>query len=168
MNEKIQAILLKITIELKKLGWTTSPDWQITLKSEEYVSLVKDIGVSGEINDNEFKDNVQTHIDMKLLSSDEVTYFPEYTVYANLFIDSVGSKDLSYKMDVDVSFMDKEFTNENKIVLAAKKIDRRISDYIEKEFESYVSDSSSEIEHNKLTGLNNADQDFERWIWFIK
>lgn len=162
MNEKIQAILLKLTVELKKIKWMTSPDWQITLKSEEHVSLIKQIKLHGEINDNEFTDDVQTHIEIKLVTQDEVTYYPEYTVYANLFIDSVGSKDLSYKMDADVAFMDKDFSDESKIALAAKKINGRVEDYIEKEFNEFISDSSSEIEGNKLTKLDNADQDFER------
>lgn len=152
MNEKIQAILLKIVIQLKKMRWKPVQDWEITLKSEGHVSLQKLVGVEGNLGDEEWRDEVDTFVDLKLASDDEITYFPDYTVYANIFIEGGSSKDIAYKMDADVAFTERDLTDDEKILLAAKKIDRLIENHIESEYSDYIDMNGQEIQYHKTHG----------------
>ena len=149
MNEKIQAILLKIVLDLKKLSWEAHPDWEITLKSEGHVPMIKQIGVEGSMGDDDWRDIIETHLDIKLISDDEITYFPNYTIYAAISINDVASKDIAYKMDADVAFTERDVRDQSKITLAAKRIDRMVENHIEQEYGNYVSSNSQSIKYFK-------------------
>lgn len=161
MNEKIQAILLKIVLELKKDKWSVAPDWEITLKGEGHVPLSKNIRVEGNLGDDEWSDAVETTIDLKLTSDDELTYFPDYTIYANIFIQGGSSKDIAYKLDADVAFTERDVRDDAKSTLAAKKISRLVEDHIESEYSDYVDQNGQDIKDYKQGGWR-ADHDPER------
>lgn len=161
MNEKIQAILLKIVVELKKDNWKVAPDWELTLKSEGHVPMSKNIRVHGSMDDEEWTDDIDTTIDLKLASDDEITYFPEYTVYAHMYLQNVQGKDIAIKMDADVAFTNHDLADQKKISLAAKKISQFTEDHIEHEYGDYVSQSSEELQNYKLGGVD-PDYDPER------
>ena len=157
MNQNIQAILLKVVLELKKLKWLPGKDWEITLKSEGHVPLVKQITVYGAMDDNEWKDTIDTHIELKIESDDQITYFPEYTIYANIMIDGGSSKDIVYKMDADVAFTDKELGDTRKIDQCAKRINRSVEDHIEEEYSDYIDNNADEIEQYKQGGWQEPE-----------
>lgn len=161
MNEKIQAILLKIVVELKKLRWSPVADWEITLKSEGHVSLTKQVGVEGSMGDEEWRDEVETFMDLKLASDDEITYFPDYTVYGSIHIDGGAIKDIAYKMDADVAFTERDLGDDAKIALSAKKINRLVENHIEQEYGDYVDMNAQEIKYYKQGGWK-ADDDASR------
>lgn len=152
MNEKIQAILLKIVVELKKSRWRPAPDWEVTLKSEGHVPLIKNVGVEGNLGDEEWREDINTYVDLKLSSDDELTYFPEYTIYANIFIEGGETKDIAYKMDADVAFTERDLNDEHKITSAAKKIDRLVESHIQQEYGDYVDMNAEQIKAFKRGG----------------
>ena len=161
MNEKIQAILLKIVVELKKNKWLVAPDWEVTLKGEGHVPLSKNVRVTGNLDDEEWHDEIETTIDLKLSSQDELTYFPEYTIYANIFIQGGSSKDIAYKLDADVAFTERDVRDDKKVALAANKISRIVEDHIESEYSDYVDQNAQDIKDYKQGGWR-ADVDDER------
>ena len=158
MNEKIQAILLKIILQLKKLGWSASQDWELTLKSEGHVPMVKQVTVMGSMDDDEWRDDVETHIDLKLGSDDNLTFFPEYTIYAEIFLQGGSSKDVVYKSDADVAFTEKDIRDDRKIKLAASRLDRIVDGYMEQEYADYVDNNAQDISYYKQGGWK-ADDD---------
>ena len=160
MNEKTKAILMKTVLELKKDKWNVAPDWEITLKGEGHVSLAKNIPVTGNLGDDQWDDTVETTADLKLASQDQVTFYPEFIVYANIFIQGGGSKDIALKMDADVAFTEGDFTDDKKIASAAKKISNIIEDYIETQYSDYIDDNSQDIINYKQGGWR-ADQDHD-------
>lgn len=159
MNEKIQAILLKIIVELKKDHWRAHPDWQLTLKSEGHVPLQKNISVRGNLGEDEWSDDVDTTIDLKLTSDDELTYFPEYTIYANIMITGGASKDIAEKSDAPVAFTAEDFNDAAKASSAGKKISNLVSNYMENEYSNYVDQNASEITAYKQGGWKADDLD---------
>jgi hypothetical protein len=161
MNEKIQAILLKIVVQLKGMRWKAAPDWEITLKSEGHVPLVKTIGVEGNLGEEEWRDEIETYLELKLISEDEITYFPNYTVYANMHVEGGEIKDLAYTMDADVAFTERDLQDADKIGLAAKKIDRLIENHIEQEYGDYIDMNAQQIKYYKQGGWK-ADDDASR------
>ena len=161
MNEKIQAILLKIILELKKLGWSAGPDWQITLKSDGNVPLIKQIHAEGTVGSRDFTQAIEAYIDLKLGSDDRITYFPDYNIYANIFVDGGGNKDIAIKMDCDVAFTEKDYTDRTKAGEAAKKIDRLVHDHIQHEFTDYLDDYAENI-HDQSSGHGEPDIDGDR------
>jgi hypothetical protein len=157
MNEKIQAVLLKLVIELKKLGWSAGEDWQITLKGEGHVPLMKMVPVQGTMNNEEWHDHVEIAMDLKLDSGDEITYFPDYTIFGQIFIDGGDNMDIAYKMDADVAFTKEDFKNGEKIVGAARKINRLIDDHVQNQYYKYIDDNTENIQYYKSSGQGRAD-----------
>jgi hypothetical protein len=161
MNEKIQAILLKIVVELKKLKWVATPDWEVTLKGEGHVPLTKQIVVEGAMGDDEWRDQIETHIDLKLASEDQITYFPEYTIYATVLIEGGVTHDIAYKMDADIAFTEGDFRDKPKLQLAAKKINRLVEGHIQQEFNDYIDQNEASIKAH-VEGGWRADDHPER------
>ena len=159
MNEKIQAILLKIVLELKKDQWSVAPDWEITLKGEGHVPMSKNIRVQGNLGDDEWADAVETTIDLKMVSDDELTYFPDYTIYANIFIEGGSSKDIAYKLDADVAFTDRDVRDDAKAKSAAQKISRLVEDHIESEYSDYIDQNGQDIKAYKEGGWREDSGD---------
>lgn len=158
MNQNIQAILLKVVLELKKLQWITDNAWEITLKSEDHVPLVKQVPVQGTLEDEEgWRDDIETHISLKLVSQDEITYFPEYTIYANITIPGGNIKDIVYKMEADVAFTKEDLKNDRKAGQCANRINRLVCDHIEQEYSNYLDNNSEEIKFYKQNGTQQAD-----------
>jgi hypothetical protein len=158
MNDKIQAILLKIIVHLKQNKWRVGPDWEITLKSEHHVPMSTRIFVEGNIADEEWSDNIETNGDLSLTSDDQVTFFPSVTIYSQIFIDGGTSKDITYKIDVDVAFTESDLSNDSKAQSAAARITRLVEDYIENEYSDYVDENGEAIQDHKNGGWK-ADDD---------
>ena len=161
MNEKIQAILLRIVLGLKWFQWVAGQDWEITLKGEGHVPLVRQIEVEGNMDDEKWKDNVETMIHLKLSSDDEITYFPEYTVYANIFTRGAENKDVVFKMDVDVAFTKEDVKADDKFALASRKINGLVEDHIEQEYREYIDANAKNIKAYRQGGWK-ADNDAPR------
>lgn len=157
MNEKIQAVLLKLVVELKKLKWSAGPDWQITLKSEGHVPLVKMIPVEGSMGEEEWHDHIEIAMDLKLDSSDEITYFPDYTIFGQIFIDGGSNEDIANKMDADVAFTVEDYRNDSKINSAGAKINRLIDDHVQNQYSKYIDDNTENIQYYKSSGQGKAD-----------
>jgi len=161
MNNKIQAILLKLVLALQKEHWQVAPNWELTLKSEGHAPLTKNIRVQGTLAGESWGDDIEAMIDLKLVSTDEITYFPEYTTYAHMYLKGIESKDIAIKLDIDVAFTNQDLSNQSKIDLAAKKISRFTEDHIENEYSDYV-DQNSQALLDYSAGEGKADYDPER------
>jgi predicted phosphohydrolase len=158
MNDKIQAILLKTVVELKKHGWKVKSDWEITLKSEDQVSLSKQISVEGNLDDREWTDDIDTLMELKLVSTDNLTYFPEFVIYANIFIQGGSIKDVAYKLGADIAFTERDVKDENIANLAATKINKTAEDHIEAEYTHYIDQNYQAIKDYREGGWK-ADDD---------
>ena len=116
------------------------------------VEMTKPVSVQGSMGDESWDDYIDTQIDLKLVTNDEITFFPEYVTHANFFVDGATSKDVMDNSDVDVAFTESDFQDEAKIASAAKKISSRTADYIEHEYDDYISQNQSEIEFYQQHG----------------
>ena len=152
MNEKIQAILLKLVVELKKLRWKVGENWELDLKNEGHVTLTKFINVEGSLGDDSWNDQIQTTIDLKLSSDDQVTYFPEFNIMAEIFIQGGPIKDVVQQNDNDTAFSENDLGDDAKIQFAAKRITRTTEDVIEHEYEEYLTNNGEAIEYEKTHG----------------
>jgi hypothetical protein len=159
MTEKIQTIFLKLIRDLKRDKWIPSPDWEITLKSEGQVSLQKNINVSNYIGDREVKEEILTNIDVKMASNDNITFFPEYTIYANIMLNGLVSEDVTYKSEANVAFTEHDFGKDEKINQAAGSISRQVGEYIDGQFNDYCSNHNDEISNYHLSGEYKADNE---------
>jgi hypothetical protein len=149
MNDKIQAILFKIVVELKKIQWSVDPDWELTFKSENHVLLTKSIKVEGTMGSASWFDSVETTINLTLVSGDGITYFPSYGIYCNIHIRGGGYKDIAYKADGDVAFT-QENVKDNRIAkTAATQIDHVVNNYIDGEYTAYVEQNAAAIRSHR-------------------
>lgn len=146
MNDQMTAILLKIAIALKRMKWKASQNWELELKSEGKVSLLKDIEVEGSMGSRTWTDDIETYIELKMTSDDQLTFFPEYTIYGNIHIEGGGVKDIAYKLNSDVAFTIEDLNNDSKTLLAAQKLNRLVEQYVEKEYTDYIEENSDDIQ----------------------
>ena len=160
MNEKIQAILLKIILELKKVGWVAAPDWEITLHSEKKVPLARSIPVEGSMNNERWDDFIGITLELELKSDDQITYFPDLSIYGQIFIDGGTSEDIAYTMPVSVAITEDDLKSERKIKDASSKINKFAEDYIQGEYTDYIDDNQQNIEYyNKGTKRTGDESD---------
>jgi len=150
MNEKIMAILLQLAVSLKESGWITGKDWEITLKGEGHVPLTKQIPVEGELDNQKWSDNIETYIDLKLDSDDQITYFPDYTIYAHITVEGAEPKDIAYKMGGSAAFTEHDVRAKAKVSDAAKKINRLIDTHINHEYQDYIDMNEKRIKMFKM------------------
>jgi len=159
MNEKMQAILLGIVIHLKKMGWTPGPDWEITLKSEGHVPMIKRISVQGSVEDEDWDDNVETFINFKLESRDDITYFPYCTVYTNISVVGLEVKDIVHELGIDVAFTEKDIKNTRNIKNASSRTNDLVEEYIRQEYATYVDMNAQKIKLYNMGALADDDED---------
>ena len=152
MNERIQAILLKMILNVKKskmvgLGIGRLGNY---LKSEEPCSInKKDFFCRMCTSDNEnFRDQIETYLDLKLKSDDEITYFPDYTIYAQIVaVPGLEGKDVAYKMDADVAFTKDDFRDDRKIKSGSDRINKLVENHIDMEYSDYISVNIQKIKN---------------------
>jgi len=152
MNEKIQAILLSIILELKKLRWSPASDWEITLHTDKKGSLIKQIPVEGSFKDEKWNDNIEILMELTLNSEDQITYFPNFTIYGHIFITSGLTGDIVYTMEDDNSYMEDDVKKNGKFKLSAANINRLVEDYVQNEYTSYISSHKDDIDYYKSGG----------------
>lgn len=160
MNEKIQAILLKLVLNLKRFKWIPGQDWELTLKSQKHIPIQKSVSVVGNIDGEEFSDQLDTHVELTLESSDQITFYPTYTLYSTIFLDGAGSHEVVHSSDIDIAFTDKDIKEDKKIEEAAKRMDRLIADQLDSEYNSYIADNDQAIKAYKYGGWKaDVDED---------
>jgi hypothetical protein len=163
MNEKIKAILLKIVIALKKQGWTLDKDYELTLKSEGHIPIKSSINVQGALGDNDRNESIETILFLKLDSDDQITFYPEYQLSAELFVQGGDIEHISNTFDSDVAFTEDDFRNDEKIAFVAKKIDFDVESQVQSEYENYLDKNGSDItQHNSGGWKADDDAYFDR------
>ena len=153
MNPKAEAILLQIVKALKQNEWSTGENWQLTLKADGHIPLIRSVVADASMDGDKWKDQIQAYITLKVSTEDEWTYFPEFTLYAQIAIGSIPSKDVAYKMIGNEAFMEKDIKDAKKFISAAREIDRMVQNHINEVYQDYV-DENDELVRFYKQGLS--------------
>ncbi len=138
MSQKSEIILLQIVKALESLGWSVDSQWQLSLKADGFIPLVRSVTTQGNLNDTEWSDEIHTLIRLKIATEDEITFFPEFSMYAQIAVGSVPPEDIDYKMMGNQSFTDKDVKDTKKAAIAAKEITRMVENHIGEVYQDYV------------------------------
>lgn len=148
MDKKIEGILLQIVKNLEKNnGWMVDKDWQLTYKTDGYISLVRSIEIESSMDQTEWNDQVATAIHVKMTSEDEWTYWASFTVYAQIKIADIDSEDIAYKMTSNVAFMSDDVKDETKSSRAAREINTMAQTHISKSYQAYVDKNKEMVKY---------------------
>lgn len=153
MNQKAEVILLQIVKALEKNEWSTGKDWQLTFKSDGHIPLIRSVVVEASMDGDKWKDNIEVYITLKVSTEDEWTYFPEFTVYAQIAIGSIPSQDIAYKIVGNTAFMEKDIKDAKKFIGAAREIDRMVQSHLSEVYQDYV-DKNDELVRFYKQGLS--------------
>lgn len=171
MNENIRKLLVRIALALKEKGWKAGEDIELTLKSDGKLILNKQVRVDGDMNDKEWHERVEVSLHFVLASDDQITYFPEYTIYAEFFIEGAnGSHDVAHSSDASIGFTENDQTVTDpdikqkvtmKIAQTAKMIDDIVESQIQEEFTEYCSESGNDVQayHSQKMWQEPEDND---------
>ena len=138
MSQKSEIILLQIVRTLETLGWSVDSQWQLSLKADGFIPLVRSITTQGSVNDTEWSDEIHTLVRLKVTTEDEITFFPEFSMYAQIAVGSVPAKDVDDKMMGNQSFTDKDMKDTKKAATAAKEITRMVESHINEAYQDYL------------------------------
>ena len=138
MNQKAQVILLQIVKILKENQWKTDSQWQLSLKVDGFVPLMRSIIADGRLDDDKWKDQVNTLIRLKMSTDDDITFFPEFSIYAQIALGEVPAKDIEYSMMGNTAFTEKDLKDEKKFKSAASEINRMVDDHINEVYQDYI------------------------------
>ena len=158
MNEKIKAIWLQIIVALKHKGWVPDANWEITSVSEQHIPLKKVITVSGEIESDSWKDEVDTHVRVKLISRDEITYFVNININATVQYKNLNTLDIDDDMSIDVAITEKDIKNSSVINRAADRVDSLVEEHISHLYTSYIDSNKTKIQLYDLGSLDEEDE----------
>lgn len=148
MDKKIMGILLQIVKRLdKENGWMVDKDWELTYKSNGHISLVKTVEVEGQLDQAKWKEQVPTQVDLKMTSEDEWTYWPEFTIFAQVKIAAIDSEDIAYKMTSNVAYMADDVKDETKAGKAAREINQSVNGHIQKVYQQYVDKNKEAVRY---------------------
>jgi len=138
MSQKSEIILLQIVKALESIGWLVDSQWQLSLKADGFIPLMRSITTQGSLNDTEWSDEIHTLIRLKVTTEDEITFFPEFSLYAQIAVGSVPPQDIDYKMMGNQSFTDKDVKDTKKAATAAKEITRMVESHINEAYQDYL------------------------------
>jgi len=138
MNQKSQIILLQLVKALQSSKWTSDNEWQLSLKVDGYVPLVRTVIVEGNLDGDKWKDQIYVMIRLKVSTEDEITFFPEFSIYAQIAVGSIPSKDIDYKMAGNEAFTEKDLKDNKKFNSASHEINRLVDSYINEVYQDYV------------------------------
>jgi hypothetical protein len=158
MNQKAQIILLQIVKALKSNDWTGDNQWELSLKADGNVPLVRLVPVDGQSETEKWKDQVHTLIRVSVTTDDEITFFPEFSLYAQIAIGSIPAKDIEYKTAGNVAFTDKDLKNEKKFQSAALEISRMVDSYIGEMYQDYIDINHELVKFYKQGSSQEAPQ----------
>jgi hypothetical protein len=122
MSKKSNVILLQVVKALESIGWKPDVQWQLSLKADGHIPLMHSVIAHGSLNDSEWTDDVQTLIRLRVTTDDEITFFTEFSVYAQIAIGSISSQEIDYQMMGNQAFTEKDVKDTKKAILAAKEI----------------------------------------------
>ncbi len=144
LSDGLKAILLKISLELKTLGWKVNPDSSDIDIAQDRVSMLKDITWDG---DGDLPDvDVNVTINLSLAKNEQNgVYFVVYTSEYGLFITNVGGSDEREESDLDTPFTEQDVNNINKFQEASRKLN------------GVIDDNASEYAHDF------ASQSYQHW-----
>ena len=138
MNQKSQIILLQLVKALQSSKWTSDNQWQLSLKADRYVPLVRPVIVEGSLDGDKWKDQIHVMIRLKVSTEDEITFFPEFSIFAQIAIGSIPSKDIDYQMAGNEAFTEKDLKDNKKFNSASHEINRMVDSYINEVYQDYV------------------------------
>ena len=138
MSQKSNIILLQVVNALKSLGWAPDSQWQLSLKADGFIPLVKSVTAHGSLNESEWTEDIQTLIRLNVTTDDEITFFTEFSIYAQIAIGSIPPQEMDYKMMGNQAFTDKDVKDAKKATTAAKDIDRMVDGHINEVYQDYV------------------------------
>jgi hypothetical protein len=139
MDKKVEGVMLQIAKKLEKdQGWMVDKDWALSLKSEGHITFVRSFMVHGSLDEDKWKDQIVVTIHLKLGTDDEWTYWPEFTIYAQIKIGDIKEDDIAYKMQSNVAFMPDDVKDEAKAGKAAREITRLVESHLSEVYQDYI------------------------------
>ena len=106
MNKEVEGVLYRIAKKLnKEEGWMVDKDFDVTVKSDGHIILIRSFMVRGSLDEDEWKDQIAATIHLSLETDDEWTYWPEFTIYAQIKIGDISEENVTYKMQSNVAFL---------------------------------------------------------------
>ena len=165
MNQKSEVILLQIVKALEKNEWSTGKDWQLTFKTDGHIPLIRSIVANASMDGDKWKDQIEVYITLKVATEDEWTYFPEFTLYAQIAIGSISPQDIAYKMIGNEAFMEKDIKDAKKFISAAREIDRMVQNHIGEVYQDYVDKNDDLVRFYKQGLSEHGMPKVQRGAW---
>jgi len=158
LSDSMKAILIKIALELKKLGWRSDSQTNEIDVFQGHLGMYKNSEWRG---DNDLPDvQVDVTIDMSFAQNEQNSvYFLVFKESYSMFVEGAGSGEKQQQNDVSVDFSESDVNNFAKIQQAAKELNQHIQKNVEEYGYEFSQESYSDWKQYNDSGTASADRD---------
>ncbi len=161
LSDSMKAILVKIALELKKLGWKSDSHSNEIDVFQGHLGVFKNTEWRG---DDELPDvQIDVSVDMSFVQNEQNgVYFLVFNESYSLFVDGVGSNEKQEQSDLSIDFSETDVNNIVKIQQAAKELNAHAHSKVEEYGYEYAQESYADWKEYNASGTAHADQS-EPW-----
>lgn len=157
LSDSMKAILIKIALELKKLGWKSDSHTNEIDVFQGHLGMYKNTEWRG---DGELPDvQIDISVDMSFDQNEQNgVYFLVFNESYSLYVDGVGSTEKQEQSDLSIDFSDADANNIAKIQQAAKELNGHVQVQVDELGYEYAQESYADWKEYFSSGTAYADR----------
>jgi hypothetical protein len=157
LSDSMKAILVKIALELKKLGWKSDSQSNEIDVFQGHLGVFKNTEWRG---DGELPDvQIDVSIDMSFAQNEQNgVHFLVFNESYSLFVDGVGSSEKQEQSDLSIDFSEADANNVAKIQQATKELNAHVQSKVEEYGYEYSQESYADWKEYHASGTAYADR----------
>jgi hypothetical protein len=157
LPDSMKAILVKIALELKKLGWKSDSQTNEIDVFQGHLGMYKNTEWRG---DGKLPDvQIDVSVDMSFAQNEQNNVnFLVFNESYSLFIDGVGSSEKQEQADLSIDFSEADVNNIAKFQQAAKELNAHVQSNIEEHGYEYSQESYADWKDYHASGTAYADK----------
>lgn len=157
LSDSMKAILVKIALELKKLGWKSDSQTNEIDVFQGHLGMYKNTEWRG---DGELPDvQIDISIDMSFAQNEQNgVYFLVFNESYSLFVEGAASNEKQEESDLSIDFSEADVNNIVKIQQAAKELNGHVQVNVDEHGYEYAQESYADWKDYHASGTAYADR----------
>lgn len=157
LSDSMKAILIKIALELKKLGWKSDSQTNEIDVFQGHLGMYKNTEWRG---DGELPDvQIDVSLDLSFAQNEQNgVYFLIFNESYSLYVDGVGSSEKQDRADLSTDFSEADVNNVAKIQQAAKELNRHVEVKVDEYGYEYAQESYADWKEYFASGTAYVDR----------
>lgn len=159
LSDSMKAILVKIALELKRLGWKSDSQTNEIDVFQGHLGMYKNTEWRGNGPDELPDVQIDISIDMSFAQNEQNgVYFLVFNESFSLSIDGASGSEKQEQSDLNIDFSDADVNNIAKIQQAAKELNEHVQNNVDEYGYEYAQESYTDWKDYNAGGTAYADK----------